>query len=53
MAGWWFEPLLKNMKVNQDDDSQLNGKINMFQTTNQMVIGGMVYGIAIPTLVDE
>ena len=26
---------LKNMKVNWDDYSQLNGKLKMFQTTNR------------------
>jgi hypothetical protein len=28
---------LKNMKVSWDDSSQLNGKSNMFQTTNQYI----------------
>ena len=37
-SGWWFQPLLKNMKVSWDYSSQyMDGKIKkiMFQTTNQ------------------
>ena len=38
MAGWWFQPLWKYMKVSWDDYSQLWKNEKMFQTTNQMDI---------------
>ena len=37
MVGGGATPL-KNLKVNWDDYSQLNGKIEMFQTTNQLIV---------------
>jgi hypothetical protein len=37
LSGWWFQPLLKNMKVSWDDYSQYMESHNpfMFQSTNQ------------------
>ena len=43
---------LKNMKVNWDDYSQLNGKIKfMFQTTNQTYIYIYVQKIHFPVII--
>ena len=37
LVGGWALPLWKMEFVSWDDDIQLNGKIKMFQTTNQII----------------
>ena len=40
LSGWWFQPLLKNMKVSWDDYSQYMESHNpfIFQSTNQWLL---------------
>ena len=44
-AGWWFQPLWKNMNVNWDDDipNIYIYRKDVFQTTNQNVDINLAY----------